>query len=212
MGFVKIIRPCRFKPYGRHDPAVAPRRFGLDSRVSFVETDLQRPALRHGAFDVVYSSGVLHHTPNPRGSFASVARLVRPGGIMILGLYNAVARIPLRVRRTIARATGYRFTLFDPVLRDRETEPARREAWIRDQYQHPEEHRHTIGEVRGWFEENGVEYLRTYPSSLLMTESGDLFSPAGDRWPLEDWLAQMGWMSTIGHEGGLFVTIGRRAM
>jgi SAM-dependent methyltransferase len=187
----------------------AAHRFGLESRVSFIEMDLQNPALRPGAFDVVYSSGVLHHTPNPRESFAHVARLARPGGIIILGLYNAVARIPLRVRRAVARASNYRFTLFDPVLRDRAAEPARREAWLRDQYQHPEEHRHTIGEVRGWFSENGVEYLRTYPSSLLATDSDDLFSPAGDHWPIEEWLAQLGWMRTLGHEGGLFVIIGR---
>src|SRR6185436_9288388 len=49
--------------------AAAARRFGLD-RVQFVETDLLRPGLRAGSFDVVYSSGVLHHTPNPRASFA----------------------------------------------------------------------------------------------------------------------------------------------
>ena len=52
---------------------------------------------------------------------------------------------------------------FDPVLRDRAAEPARREAWLRDQYQHPEEHVHTLAEVQAWFAENGVEYLRAYP-------------------------------------------------
>jgi SAM-dependent methyltransferase len=191
--------------------AAAARRFGLEQRVSFVETDLQRPALRKNAFDVVYSSGVLHHTPDPRASFAHMARLAKPGGIVIVGLYNAVARIPLRVRRAVARASNHRFTLFDPVLRDRTHEPARREAWIRDQYRHPEEHRHTIGEVRRWLADNGIEFLRTFPSSLLASDSDELFSPAGDHWALEEWLAQIGWMRTLGHEGGLFVTIGRRA-
>ena len=45
--------------------ARASRRYGVD-RAFFVETDLQKPGLREGAFDVVYSSGVLHHTPDPR--------------------------------------------------------------------------------------------------------------------------------------------------
>src|ERR1700722_11689846 len=72
----------------------AARRFGL-ARLQFVETDLQRPGLRAGAFDVVYASGVLHHTPNPRASFARIAALARPGGIIVVGLYNAFARIPL---------------------------------------------------------------------------------------------------------------------
>ena len=189
--------------------AAAARRFGLD-QVQFIETDLQGPGLRAGAFDVVYSSGVLHHTPDPRAAFASIARLVRPGGMIVLGLYNAFARIPFRLRRLVARLSGYRFPLFDPVLRDRENEPARRRAWMRDQYQHPEEHRHTLTEVQGWFAENGVEYVRTYPSAMLNQEWDELFASAEDNWRFEGWLAQLGWIRTLGHEGGLFITVGRR--
>jgi SAM-dependent methyltransferase len=188
----------------------ARRRFGL-SQVRFVESDLFRPALKEGAFDVVYCSGVLHHTPEPRAAFARIVRLARPGGIVVLGLYNAVARIPLRLRRVVARATGYRWIPFDPVLRDRAAEPARREAWLRDQYRHPEEHRHTVGEVLRWFEGSGVEFLRAYPSAQLTDEHpDDLFAACPDAWPPERWLAQLGWMGSLGHEGGLFVMVGRR--
>lgn len=189
----------------------AARRFGL-ARVQFVETDLCRPGLRAGAFDFVYASGVLHHTPNPRASFARVAALARPGGIIVIGLYNAFARIPLRLRRFVARMSRYRWIPFDPVLRERDGEPARREAWLRDQYQHPEEHRHTLGEVQNWFNENGVEYVRAYPSALIGQASDDLFAAAGDTWTPEAWLAQLGWMKSLGHEGGLFVTVGRKAI
>ena len=87
--------------------AGAARRFGLD-RVQFVETDLHRPGLKPGAFDVVYSSGVLHHTPDPRASFARLARLARPRGLIVLGVYNAFARIPSRLRRVAARVSRYR--------------------------------------------------------------------------------------------------------
>ncbi len=191
--------------------AAAARRFEID-RVLFVETDLQRPGLRAGAFDVVFSSGVLHHTPDPRASFTRLVRLARSGGTIVLGLYNAFARIPLRLRRVIARCSGYRCIPFDPVLRDRERrhELDRREAWLRDQYQHPEEHRHTLAEVQTWFAENDVDYLRAYPSAVLGEDPKDLFSPAPDNWRAEGWLAQLGWMRTLGHEGGLFFTIGRR--
>jgi SAM-dependent methyltransferase len=189
----------------------AARRFQVD-QVQFVETDLHRPGLREGAFDVVYSSGVLHHTPNPRAAFARLARLARPGGMIVLGLYNAFARAPFRLRRLVARLFGYRFIPFDPVLNDRENEPARREAWLRDQYQHPEEHSHTLAEVQAWFVENGVEYVRAYPSAMLNheSESEELFASAADNWRVEGWLAQLGWIGSLGHEGGLFVTVGRR--
>jgi SAM-dependent methyltransferase len=189
--------------------AAAARRFQLD-QVQFVETDLNRPGLREDAFDVVYSSGVLHHTPNPRAAFARLVRLARPGGMIVLGLYNAFARTPLRLRRLVARLSGYRCIPFDPVLRDRENEPTRRNAWLRDQYRHPEEHRHTLAEVQAWFAENGVDYVRAYPSAMLSQESEELFARASDNWRLEGWLAQLGWICSLGHEGGLFITVGRR--
>src|SRR5258708_1107743 len=164
----------------------AARRFGL-ARVQFVETDLRRPGLRAGAFDVVYASGVLHHTPNPRASFARIATLARPGGIIVVGLYNAFARIPLRLRRLVARISGYRWIPFDPVLRERDGEPARREALLRDQYLHPEEHPHNPGGVQNWFRENSVQYVRAYPSAPLRDAPVDLFTAAGDTWRAGAW-------------------------
>jgi len=194
----------------------AARRYGLRG-VAFIETDLRAPGLARGAFDVVIASGVLHHTPDPRQSFEALVELVRPGGYVVLGLYNVYARLPLRLRRLIARLSGYRFIPFDPVLRDRRTEPARREAWLRDQYRHVEEHRHSLGEVQGWFRENGVEYLRAFPSHQLgqaevQLREAQLFSaPAQpDEWALEALLVQLSWAVSLGREGGLWVTIGQR--
>jgi SAM-dependent methyltransferase len=187
----------------------AAARFGLD-RVRFVETDLRHAGLKARAFDVVYSSGVVHHTPDPRASFASLARLARTGGVIVVGVYNTLARVPSKVRRMIARLTRYKWIPFDPVLNDRAAESSRREAWLRDQYQHPEEHCHTIAEVQRWFAENGVEYLRSYPSAVFADEPDTLFTPAADDWWLERGLAQLGWMRSLGHEGGLFFAIGRQ--
>ena len=190
----------------------AARRFGV-SQAQILETDLHHPGLRAGAFDVVVSLGVLHHTPDPRAAFGSLAGLVRPGGIVVVGLYNAFARIPHRLRRLVARLSGMRFIPFDPVLRDRRTEPERRNAWVRDQYLHPEEHRHTLHEVQRWFRDHRVEYLRTYPAALVGgdgREEEPLFQAAEDNWWPEGLLAQISWMRTLGSEGGLFVVIGRR--
>ena len=189
--------------------AGAARRFGLD-HAQFVETDLARPGLKDGAFDIVYAAGVLHHLPDPRAGFARIARLACPGGKIIVGLYNRYARLPLRLRRLIARMTNYRFIPFDPVLSDRMSEPERRRAWLRDQYQHPEEHSHTLREVMQWFAENDVRYLRCYPAATIGEDDEDLFALSEDNWQFEGWLAQIGWMRTIGGEGGLFMAIGER--
>jgi SAM-dependent methyltransferase len=189
--------------------AAAARRYGVGD-VHFVECDLTRLPLREQVFDVVYCSGVLHHTPDPRASFARIVEAVKPGGHVILGLYNRYARLPLRLRRLVARATGFRWIPCEPVLRDRQAEPARREAWLRDQYRHPEEHTHSLAEVRRWFRDNDIDYVSTYPSTLIGHEPDDLLAPAEDEWPFESWLAQLGWMKRLGGEGGLFVIVGRR--
>ena len=92
-------------------------------------------------------------------------------------------------RRSVARLSGFRWIPGDPVLRERRAEPARREAWLRDQYRHVEEHRHTLREVHGWFRENHVEYLRAFPDTLLASEplrEGQLFEPAEDDWGFEN--------------------------
>ncbi len=191
--------------------ADAARRFGV-ARVRFVETDLRAPGLRAGAFDVVTCSGVLHHTPDPRAAFRAVARLVRPSGFVVVGVYNAYARLPHRVRRAVARLSGFRWFPLDPVLRDRGAEPARRAAWVRDQYRHPEEHRHTLAEVQRWFEAGGIAYVRTYPSTVTAEpelDPGGLFAPAADNWGFENVLHQLSWSWTLGREGGLFVIVGR---
>jgi SAM-dependent methyltransferase len=190
--------------------AAAERRYGVEG-VLFVETDLRSAGLRAGAFDVVVANGVLHHTPDPRASFAALVRLVRPGGVIVIGVYNAFARLPHRLRRLVARVSRFRWIPWDPVLRDRKADPSRRLAWLNDQYRHVEEHRHTLAEVRGWFRENDVEYLRSYPDALFAAERlerDELFSAAEDDWPLEGFLSQLAWTFKLGAEGGLFVTVG----
>ena len=50
------------------------------SKVHFVQGDLQNPPFSFDAFDLIYSSGVLHHTPNTYRTFIEVAKLVKPEG------------------------------------------------------------------------------------------------------------------------------------
>ena len=188
------------------------QRFGL-KHAGLVQMDLFALGLKEESFDYVISTGVLHHTADSYGAFQGLCRLVRRGGYLVIGLYNRYARIPLKVRRWIFRLTGRRFESLDSVLRHGRDE-GRRQVWFMDQYANPHETVHTIDEVMGWFAANGIEWLgvvpRLPPGPPLAAEDR-LFEPHRLGTPLGRVLGQLAWMFTIGREGGLFVTIGRRS-
>ena len=43
------------------------------------------------SFDIVNSQGVLHHTADPYGGFQELVRVLKPGGLVIIYLYNYYA-------------------------------------------------------------------------------------------------------------------------
>jgi ubiquinone/menaquinone biosynthesis C-methylase UbiE len=60
----------------------------VGDRAAFVQADLFQLPFPERSFDVVYSIGVLHHTPDPAGAFGSIARMVRPGGLVCAWVYG----------------------------------------------------------------------------------------------------------------------------
>jgi len=53
----------------------------------FVIADGERLPFPENTFDVVYSNGVLHHTPDTNGAVKEIHRVLRPGGIAKVMLY-----------------------------------------------------------------------------------------------------------------------------
>ena len=124
--------------------------FKTDNRidsVTFLQMNLFRPALRPEGFDLVITNGVLHHTSRPFVGLRSLSRLVKPGGYLVVGLYNSLGRLPTDLRRALFRLTGNRLQSLDPRLRGGGLGDARRRSWFRDQYQHPHETKHSIGKA-----------------------------------------------------------------
>jgi SAM-dependent methyltransferase len=184
---------------------------GLD-RTVFLQMNLFRPAFRPGSFDVLLCNGVLHHTSDPFGGLAGLVPLVRPGGHVVIGLYNRFGRAMTDLRRQLFRLTGGRGRWIDPHLRSG-LGAAKQRAWFADQYRHPHESEHSIGEVQGWFERCGLDFVRGVPPVVLgddpAPEEG-LFQPARPGTRLDHLLAQLSWVVSGNREGGFFVLIGRR--
>ncbi|MBI4489898.1 MAG: methyltransferase domain-containing protein [Deltaproteobacteria bacterium] len=56
--------------------------------IHIVQGDLFSPPFPHEGFDLVYSWGVLHHTPNPRKAFDGLVDFVREGGDISVKIYR----------------------------------------------------------------------------------------------------------------------------
>lgn len=57
-------------------------------RLHVVQGDLLRPPFKRGAFDLVFSHGVIHHTADTKGAFDRVAALVKEGGRLSVWVYG----------------------------------------------------------------------------------------------------------------------------
>ena len=54
----------------------------------FAITDAETLSFSDDSFDVVYSNGVLHHTPDTAGAIREIHRVLRPGGLARVMLYH----------------------------------------------------------------------------------------------------------------------------
>lgn len=64
--------------------------------VQYVQGNLVQPPLKENTFDLVYSSGVIHHTPSSKDAFESLSRLVKKGGRLYVWVYGKRA-LPVRM-------------------------------------------------------------------------------------------------------------------
>ena len=179
---------------------------------NFMQMNLFKPALKTASFDVVMSMGVLHHTADPRGAFESIARVLKPGGFIIIGLYNKIGRLPTDLRRFLFKVGGDTLSFLDSHMRDKRYNDERKRAWFLDQYKHPHESKHTFSEVITWFEANGVEYMSSIPKveGGAFTDKEKLFEPHPKGTKTSRFFTDLEMLLTGGDDGALFVTIGRK--
>lgn len=63
---------------------------GVADRIRFVQANAEEltSAIDDGPYDLVYSFGVIHHTPHPEKALAEIRALVAPGGTLKLMVYH----------------------------------------------------------------------------------------------------------------------------
>ena len=143
-----------------------------------------------------------------------ILNYVNKNGIIIIGLYNRYGRLRTYVRGFLYKIFGKKFLrIFDPVLRKMDSSDEEKiNSWIRDQYIHPVESTHSFDEILGWFKENNIEFVNSYPSCEITADNNcDYFKERSAGKKYERIIQQISMIFTpLGGEGGLFVFVGRK--
>ena len=198
------------------------QKFAKDNKinnVNFLKADIFEDPIKENYFDYVWCSGVLHHTSDSKKGFEIISKWVKPGGTIIIGLYNTYGRLRTNFRQIIYKLFGSsklsRFIvgILDPHLR-KNISSEQANSWIVDQYEHPVERSHSLDEVLNWFSNNKIDFVGSLPDCDLEGTYIGLENMNGNKGTfLNRLMAQIGMLFTsYGSEGGLFLVIGKRRL
>ncbi|HIH15913.1 MAG TPA: class I SAM-dependent methyltransferase [Candidatus Diapherotrites archaeon] len=136
-------------------------RHGIQS-ISFVRADLHCLPLST-SFDHVFSLGVLHHCPDSGQAFSHVARRVRPGGLLTLGLYSVFGKLVDRLQRQLFFCLGGRDqeNRIEAAARFLQGIPPSdlERTYLADKHVHPHETYVSAQTVLGWFKAADIEFV-----------------------------------------------------
>lgn len=139
------------------------------NNVEFFKKDILNLDLPDNQFDYSYSVGVLHHTGDPLRGFKHLVRVTKPGGVVIVSLYNRYSRRILRMKQTTCKWLGGRDIdkrvawgerLFKGTMRklDKRYHGTNTKQIAYDIFGFPHESLHSAGEVLRWFDQTGVQF------------------------------------------------------
>jgi SAM-dependent methyltransferase len=158
----------------------------------FVQASVARPPFRPESFDIVFCSGVLHHTPNTYESFQGLPPVVKPGGYLHIYVFRKsafpvsafhvtdhaaralISRLPRSYAVAVCKAIGKlgaRRSLHwvKPFFWfSLKPDPEVRLLHDHDWYACRFHHEHSINEVMAWFAEAGFErlgYINGWPEA-----------------------------------------------
>lgn len=168
------------------------QNIGRLDNVHLVQGDIFAMPFREGTFDLAYSIGVLHHTPDTRAAFDSVAAVVKAGGSMAVYLYDRhlrhrgsdlwraiTTRLPLRVMAALTALAVplyylYRLPLFGKILNliaPISMERDWRWRWLDtfDWYTPRYQWKFLYPEVFQWFRENRFRDIEIFDGPIRMS-------------------------------------------
>ncbi len=142
--------------------------------IEYAQADILNLGSIGRTFDLIESVGVLHHLADPKAGWRVLLSLLKPDGIMRIGLYSETARRSVVDARALIAERGFGATAEDirmlrqVVIRDSNElrwKPLTRSgdfysiSGCRDMLFNVMEHRFTIPEIAAFLNENGLSFL-----------------------------------------------------
>jgi 2-polyprenyl-3-methyl-5-hydroxy-6-metoxy-1,4-benzoquinol methylase len=138
------------------------------TNIDYAQADILELSALDRRFDIIETVGVLHHLADPMAGWRALLSLLRPDGLMFVGLYSALARQSLVAARTFIAERGYRPTPDDirtcrqeliasgwiPQFRDFSSTSG-----CRDLLFHVMEHQFTIPQIKAFLDANHLKFL-----------------------------------------------------
>ena len=167
----------------------------LAPRIDFVQADILKLDTLGRSFDVINASGVLHHMAEPFAAWQLLAGLLRPSGLMHVGLYSERARRDIVAARQFIAEHGFAATP-SGIRQAREalaTSPHRAVTYSGDFYGisdcrdllfHVQEQRMTIPQIKDFLDRAGLAFLGFDLPPPVAAGIRERF--AATRWPLTD--------------------------
>jgi SAM-dependent methyltransferase len=177
------------------------RSYGL-TNVEFGQADITKLAMIGREFDYVDASGVLHHLADPWQGWRILLSLLRPGGVMLIGLYSELARQSIVAARRLIADRGYR-PIPEDIRRCREEVMAAEDGSLlksaihwndffatsecRDLLFHVQEHHVTLREIKLFLAATGVEFGGFNPDALTFQRFATRFPAPAAMTNLDCW-------------------------
>ncbi len=144
------------------------------ARIEYRQGDILELGSLDERFDIVECAGVLHHLEDPLAGWRVLCGLLRPGGLMRIGLYSDIARRHVVHAREFIASEGYEATP-DGIRRCRAAILARQDdvqleklarsedfysmSGCRDLIFHVQEHRFNLPQIGGILDELALQFL-----------------------------------------------------
>jgi 2-polyprenyl-3-methyl-5-hydroxy-6-metoxy-1,4-benzoquinol methylase len=156
---------------------------GLTS-IAYAQADILELGSLGRTFDLVVSGGVLHHLADPLAGWRVLTTLMRPNGLMYIGLYSEAARRGIVAAREWIAAHGYPATSDGIRVCRQEMAGIDDPSWssifrlldfysmseCRDLLFHVQEHRFTLPQIAAFLAENNLKLLGFITPAKVMRQ------------------------------------------